>query len=206
MDKDLIKQFSEKNESMLKDKLVLDLNNNKDSLFQALDNFFRQKFIESKAKLIDIYESANVNLDSEQLNEFLSAYSKQVQKTARDLIVTKYKLVKDMISEVNLKESTLNKYCDFVKVSTDKYDYNFINGLNEYLEKNISKILLELAMEKDETTTANKRATELLKITLPASLCKKTIEYLKDRDGAIINNAKESFKRIKKTNSITTGK
>ena len=35
---------------------------------------------------------------------------------------------------------------------------------------------------------------------------KKTDEYIQDRKMAIINNAKESYKRIKKTYKVTTKK
>ena len=205
MDKELVEKFNEKNQKMLIEKLALDINNNKDSLFQALENYFKQKFIETRAHLIDIYQSAGATLENKKLAIFLNDYANTVQGIAKKLIIKKMDQMRIASQQVTLDESTLDEYCKNIRETTQSYQINFLKELNDYLNKDIPKHLLKLAKEKDETTVANRRARNLLIQTLPNALSKKIVEYLNDRDGAISNNAKESFKKIKKMNELSIG-
>lgn len=205
MDKELVEKFNEKNQTMLKEKLVLDINNNKDSLFQALENYFKQKFIETRAHLIDIYQSAGTVLENKKLAPFLNNYANMVQGVAKKLILDKMKEMHAAASNVTLDESTIEEYCKKISDTTQNYQEKFLQEIEEYLDKEIPKHLLRLAKDKDETTIAHRRAKDLLTKTLPNSLAKKIVEYLKDRDGAISNNARESYQKIKKMNELSTG-
>ena len=108
-------------------------------------------------------------------------------------------------SNVTLDESTIEEYCKKISDTTQNYQEKFLQEIEEYLDKEIPKHLLRLAKDKDETTIAHRRAKDLLTKTLPNSLAKKIVEYLKDRDGAISNNARESYQKIKKMNELSTG-
>lgn len=205
MDKELVEKFYEKNQKMLIEKLALDINNNKDSLFQALENYFKQKFIETRAHLIDIYQSAGTVLENKKLATFLNNYANMVQGIAKKLILEKIKTMQLASEKVTLDEATINEYCKKIVETTQNYQSEFLKEMEEYLNKEIPKHLLKLAKDKDETTIAHRRARDLLVQTLPNSLSKKIVEYLKDRDGAISNNAKESFRKIKKMNELSIG-
>ena len=61
MEHNLELEFKLKNEKMIKDKLCLDLDNNRDSLFQALSNFYRQRFIEAKNNIASMYKDASLS-------------------------------------------------------------------------------------------------------------------------------------------------
>ena len=128
-----------------------------------------------------------------------------VQGVAKKLILDKMKEMHAAASNVTLDESTIEEYCKKISDTTQNYQEKFLQEIEEYLDKEIPKHLLRLAKDKDETTIAHRRAKDLLTKTLPNSLAKKIVEYLKDRDGAISNNARESSQKIKKMNELSTG-
>ena len=128
-----------------------------------------------------------------------------VQGVAKKLILDKMKEMHAAASNVTLDESTIEEYCKKISDTTQNYQEKFLQEIEEYLDKEIPKHLLRLAKDKDETTIAHRRAKDLLTKTLPNSLAKKIVEYLKDRDGAISNNARESYQKIKKMNELSTG-
>ena len=123
----------------------------------------------------------------------------------KKLILDKMKEMHAAASNVTLDESTIEEYCKKISDTTQNYQEKFLQEIEEYLDKEIPKHLLRLAKDKDETTIAHRRAKDLLTKTLPNSLAKKIVEYLKDRDGAISNNARESYQKIKKMNELSTG-
>ena len=124
---------------------------------------------------------------------------------SKKLILDKMKEMHAAASNVTLDESTIEEYCKKISDTTQNYQEKFLQEIEEYLDKEIPKHLLRLAKDKDETTIDHRRAKDLLTKTLPNSLAKKIVEYLKDRDGAISNNARESYQKIKKMNELSTG-
>ena len=144
-------------------------------------------------------------LENKKLAPFLNNYANMVQGVAKKLILDKMKEMHAAASNVTLDESTIEEYCKKISDTTQNYQEKFLQEIEEYLDKEIPKHLLRLAKDKDETTIAHRRAKDLLTKTLPNSLAKKIVEYLKDRDGAISNNARESYQKIKKMNELSTG-
>ncbi len=198
-------EFKKKNEQMLKDKLCLDLDNNKDSLFQALSNYYRQRFIEAKNNILSIYKDANQNVDVELIDQVLFDYGKVIQNESKKVLLEEFMHLKECTSCIELSDKSIKNYYLEVEVTFEKYIESFSMELDKCLNEEVTKDIKRLNKEED-LVILNNRIEYLFKNSLPNSIIKKTDEYIQDRKMAIINNAKESYKRIKKTYKVTTKK
>ena len=198
-------EFKKKNEQMLKDKLCLDLDNNKDSLFQALSNYYRQRFIEAKNNILSIYKDANQNVDVELIDQVLFDYGKVIQNESKKVLLEEFIYLKECTSCIELSDKSIKNYYLEVEVTFEKYIESFSMELDKCLNEEVTKDIKRLNKEED-LVILNNRIEYLFKNSLPNSIIKKTDEYIQDRKMAIINNAKESYKRIKKTYKVTTKK
>ena len=87
----------------------------------------------------------------------------------------------------------------------EKYKELLNKELSKNLNSEISKYIDQLNAN-DDLEVLNNRIDYLFRHSLPKSIIKKTDEYIQDRKMVIINNAVDSYKRIKKTYKTTTKK
>ena len=205
MEHNLELEFKLKNEKMLKDKLCLDLDNNRDSLFQALSNFYRQRFIEAKNNIASMYKDAGLSYDLDLIDNVLFSYGRVIQNESKKVLIEEFMHLKESTELVELTDKSIKNYALEVEITFEKYVDSLKKELDENLDNEITKYVDKLNTS-DDFVILNNRIDYLFRHSLPKSIMKKTDEYIQDRKMAIINNAKESYKRIKKTYKVTTKK
>lgn len=205
MEHNLEQEFKLKNEQMLKDKLCLDLDNNRDSLFQTLSNFYRQRFIEAKSNIISMYKDAGLSVDFDLIDKVLFSYGRVIQNESKKVLIESFMHLKECTEMVELSDKSIKNYNLEVEITFEHYTDALEQELNKNLDKEVTKYVSELDIN-DDLVILNNRIDYLFRNSLPKSIVKKSDEYIQDRKMAIINNAKESYKRIKKIYKITTKK
>lgn len=203
--KDLDLEFKNKNEQLLRDKLCLDLDNNKDSLFQALSNFYRQRFIEAKNNMLSIYKDANKDIDLSLIDNVLFSYGRVIQNESKKVLIEEFMHLKECTKLVKFDNKSIKNYTLEVEITFEKYVESLKKELDKIIDSEIEKAIDKLNT-KEDLVILNNRIEYLFKHSLPNSIIKKTDEYIQDRKMAIINNAKESYRRIKNTYKLTNKK
>ena len=184
IDNDIKKMFYKKNQEIIINKLLLDLDNNIDSLLATMDNIIYLEFAIYKDKLINI----DVN-SSDNIENVVDMYEDYLKKKIRDILSIK----KDKCSSY-LKNEVLNNdiedYKGILFETTGYVDDTLLEEIEKYLNTKLKKKISSDWYEKNID-----KASFFLEEKLTKDIVKKLISQLKDRDVIIYNNAYESYQK-----------
>ncbi len=187
IDNDIKEMFYKKNREIIKNKLILDLDNNIDSLVATIENIIYLEFAIYKEKIFTI-DVGNINKN--KVAKILESYQKSINKIIAELIGIKKEKCSFFINELVMKDSIIS-YEDTLEKATDDIFSKFLSTMEKYVDEDIiSNLIVD-----DWYLHNDKKINFYLNEKLGKDLFDKIILQLKDRDKIIYNNANESFKK-----------
>lgn len=192
-DKEIKEMFLKKNKEIIKNKLILDINNNIDSLVATIENIIYLEFGVYKEKLFCINPE---NINKKKINSILNQYQEYINKKINDLINIK-KIECSNFIEQNDFSKEIDAYTILLEKTTNNIENKLLNLIITYIDE---EIISNLVSEEWYLNNDNK-IEFYLNEKLGKDIFDKILLQLKDRDKIIYNNAKESFEKYLTLNS-----
>lgn len=193
IDNDIKEMFYKKNREIIKNKLILDLDNNMDSLVATIENIIYLEFAIYKEKILNI----DINkIEKKKVEEILENYQKYVNERVVEFIEEKKEKCSSYVNEVDLKDG-ISDYELILKNTTNDVKDRLISNVESYIDDDIvSSLVIE-----DWYLYNDKKIGFYLNGKLGKDLFEKIILQLKDRDKIIYNNASESYEKYLSLNN-----
>ena len=137
MNIDLKEMFSEKNQDLFLNKLIIDLDNNTDTFKLTSKNIIKIELAKLLSSLRRIYNKYLVNIDEEKLKEVLSNNKNTMLIEINLLIDKKCEQNKQYIKDTEKKDNCNNKYI--------KSYHKHINDVEKEFEDNLNLVVRETA-------------------------------------------------------------
>lgn len=196
MDENIAKLFKEKNDKILVDKLLLDIDNNDDSLRLTLNNKIRLATLKLQKRLNDLFKSNNVEYDMKSLSQIIEELIEIVKKyvfSQVDLRKTTF------ISMVNSNPIDLYESASLENKNDIHIRYN--SGINniiyvELLDKLLSEYKLNDLSLKDDLV---ERCLKKYDFELSSSIEDSII----DRNTSLKNVSGETINKVAELNNKT---
>lgn len=205
MDNTIIEMFKEKNDKILIEKLLLDLNNNNDSLRLTINNkidlVVSVKFLK---KINNVLKNTEIEYDIKTLNDIVEQTKKTIKEESEKILeIRKQKIEHEIVnnfSGVENLSSTIEKSEEELKTQIE----TFINKLiYEQTQNNIFDLYkFKSVDQKEEVISTLKRFDSELTLNV--------LTPLTERNCSLKNIMKETEDKVielnEKTTEITTGK
>ena len=183
-DNDIRELFYKKNKEIIINKLLLDLDNNIDSLIATMDNIIYLEF--------GIYKEKIVNIDNEKTKEIykiLNGYEECLKEKLK--------------KEVSFKKDKCSTYLKGSFLDNKVFKYKeMLDSTTKYIEEMLPEVIDDLLTKKVKNKLPkdwyykNKEKTNFfLDEKLSSDIVSKLLLQLRDRDTIIYNNAQESYQK-----------
>ena len=193
MDNDIKEMFYKRNREIAIKKLLLDFNNNINSLEATILNITYLEFAIYREKILNIDNNLKNRSTVEKL---IINYEKKINTKIKQLMQDKINSCTQYIENMNI-DKNIKKYEEILKKDTDKFCNELSKFVKQYIDKEIiSKLLIsEWYMRND------KKIYFFLYEKLGKDLLKKIISQIKERDIIIFNAANESYEKYLQLNA-----
>lgn len=194
MNEDLNKKFAEKNNEIFKNKLIIDINNNNESLVISLHNMLNMMFDDAKVKLQEIFESI---LYKENIESYINEIKTKFIMKIDSLLLLKKDTLLEFINNLSVESMQADLYQDKIKSLNEQIFLEIDNLYKNELDNVEIKIdeLYNNQFLNDRYSDFYQRFKNLL------------VEKIKmqffDRDNNLVNNYQESYKKYIDINKIT---
>ena len=184
VDKDIKELFYKKNQEIIVNKLLLDLDNNIDSLLATMDNIIYLEFAIYKEKIVSLdYKRAK------QIKNLIEKYSKYLKDKFRVVVSLKKDKCSDYLKNKVL-DHDISQYKKILNQTTKKIEDELLLEISVYLEEKIKR---KLPIDCDNSNL--NKLSFFLDQKLTNDIVDKLISQLLDRDIIIYNNAQESYQK-----------
>jgi len=193
MDNDIKEMFYNKNKEIAIKKLLLDFNNNIESLEATVLNITYLEFAIYREKILNI--DANLK-NKKTVEKLINSYEKKINTKIKQLMQDKIDSCTQYIEKLDI-DKNINKYEKKLNKDTDKFCNELSKFIKQYIEKElISKLLIsEWYMRND------KKIYFFLYEKLGKDLLEKISSQIKERDVIIYNTANESYEKYLQLNA-----
>lgn len=186
-DKEIKEMFLKKNKEIIKNKLILDISNNIDSLVATIENIIYLEFGIYKEKLFNIDVE---KINRKKVNSIFNDYQEYLNNKTKELINLKKKACAVFIEGDNLNRE-INDYEVILDSTTNDIENKLLKLIMVYIDENI---ISNIVSEEWYLNNDNK-INFYLNEKLGKDIFDKVISQLKDRDKIIYNNAQESYEK-----------
>lgn len=197
MDNTISAIFKEKNEKILFDKLLLDIDNNFDSLLLTINNKIALSTPKLIKKVNDILFNYQIDYDLKSLTELLNQEVEKINKMVVDLL----ELKKTKLKEAIQKDSsfTTSEFDTVIDESTKEFREGFDVSMNKV-------IYLDLSGEISKNYNLEEEAINDLNTYLnnyDMSVSDAIIDSIEYRDNTLKNITKETYNKYIELNNKT---
>jgi hypothetical protein len=194
MNEDLNKQFALKNSEIFKNKLIIDINNNNESLVISLHNMLNMMFDDAKLKLQEIFESI---LYRENIDLYISEIKNKFLIKIDSLVLFKKDNLLEFINNLSIDSMESGLYQDKIKELNEQIFLEIDNLYKDELDD--IKIKIE---ELENNQFLNDRYNDFYQRFKNLLIDKIKMQFF-DRDNNLVNNYRESYKKYIDINKIT---
>lgn len=197
MDNTISAIFKEKNEKILFDKLLLDIDNNFDSLLLTINNKIALSTPKLIKKVNDILFNYQIDYDLKSLTELLNQEVEKINKMVVDLL----ELKKTKLKEAIQKDSsfTTSEFDTVIDESTKEFREEFDVSMNKVIYLNLSgAISKNYNLEEEAINDLN---TYLNNYDM--SVSDAIIDSIEYRDNTLKNITKETYNKYIELNNKT---
>lgn len=197
MDNTISAIFKEKNEKILFDKLLLDIDNNFDSLLLTINNKIALSTPKLIKKVNDILFNYQIDYDLKSLTELLNQEVEKINKMVVDLL----ELKKTKLKEAIQKDSsfTTSEFDTDIDESTKKFREEFDVSMNKAIYLDLSGAISKNYNLKEEAI--NDLNTYLNNYDM--SVSNAIIDSIEYRDNTLKNITKETYNKYIELNNKT---
>lgn len=186
-DKEIKEMFLKKNKEIIKNKLILDISNNIDSLVATIENIIYLEFGIYKEKLFNIDVE---KINRKKVNSIFNDYQEYLNNKTKELINLKKEACSVFIEGDNI-DREINDYEVILDSTTNDIENKLLKLIMVYIDENI---ISNIVSEEWYLNNDNK-INFYLNEKLGKDIFDKVILQLKDRDKIIYNNAQESYEK-----------
>ncbi len=197
MDNTISAIFKEKNEKILFDKLLLDIDNNFDSLLLTINNKIALSTPKLIKKVNDILFNYQIDYDLKSLTELLNQEVEKINKMVVDLLELKKTKLKEAIQ--NASSFTTSEFDTDIDESTKKFREEFDVSMNKAIYLDLSGAISKNYNLKEEAI--NDLNTYLNNYDM--SVSNAIIDSIEYRDNTLKNITKETYNKYIELNNKT---
>lgn len=197
MDNTISAIFKEKNEKILFDKLLLDIDNNFDSLLLTINNKIALSTPKLIKKVNDILFNYQIDYDLKSLTELLNQEVEKINKMVVDLL----ELKKTKLKEAIQKDSsfTTSEFDTVIDESTKEFREEFDVSMNKVIYLDLSGVISKNYNLEEEAI--NDLNTYLNNYDM--SVSDAIIDSIEYRDNTLKNITKETYNKYIELNNKT---
>ncbi len=197
MDNTISAIFKEKNEKILFDKLLLDIDNNFDSLLLTINNKIALSTPKLIKKVNDILFNYQIDYDLKSLTELLNQEVEKINKMVVDLL----ELKKTKLKEAIQKDSsfTTSEFDTDIDESTKKFREEFDVSMNKAIYLDLSGAISKNYNLKEEAINDLNAYLNNYDMSVSNAIID-SIEY---RDNTLKNITKETYNKYIELNNKT---
>ncbi len=197
MNEELNKQFAVKNDAIFKNKLVVDINNNSESLVLTLNNLLNLMFEDAQGKLQEIFESI---IYKENIQLYIDKIRKIFFPKLEEILLYKKNKLLNFVDHFDIGSIKVSSYQEQIKTVNDQV----FSEIDTLYQNHVDHIILEINELKtnqflyERYTDFYQRFKNLLKEKIKMQFF--------DRDNNLINNFNESYNKYININKNTIDK
>ena len=197
MDNTISAIFKEKNEKILFDKLLLDIDNNFDSLLLTINNKIALSTPKLIKKVNDVLFNYQVDYDLKSLTELLNQEVEKINKMVVGLLDLKKAKLKEAIQKAS--SFTTSEFDTDIDESTKKFREEFDVSMNKVIYLDLSGAISKNYNLKEEAI--NDLNTYLNNYDM--SVSDAIIDSIEYRDNTLKNITKETYNKYIELNNKT---
>jgi len=199
MDDNIINLFREKNSKIFIDKLLLDIENNAESLQLTVENKIALAVPKLLKRLSEVFNEYKISYEMQGLNDCLKDHEMNVKIIVDSLLANKKEMLaqslsgKEAITPQSIDDATDHN----TQLFKEKFDLMINNAIYMQLQNNISQ---RYKLHDDEVKEALARCLNKYDLMLSGSV----MQAIYDRDNTLKNITNESYQKYSELN-IKTG-
>lgn len=207
IDMNINELFSEKNQELFFNKLIMDLDNNMDTFKLVTKNIVMIEVAKLLSSLKKIYIKYSIDIDDSQLKKLLGNTKNELLETATIVIEDKYLMNKKYIEEnqkSSVTKSYLKNYQDHIDNSEKSFEDSLNLGIKEVTEINFYNSLVSIYPCSNEEMQFD--LLDAVNIQFTNNLINRISEESKHRNRTLKNISDETYTKYleirKKSNNI----
>lgn len=201
MDKTIEELFKEKNNQILKDKLLLDIDNNDDSLRLTSKNKVMLITSNIVRKINSLLRDNEIEYDVKTLKEMFEQYSDNIVRYVYELLSVRRNNISNSISEGN--KTSLDDLEKTINECTSEFKTKFEPGLDQIIHSSLREDILGKYTFKEEEQKDN---LVLILERYDSELYQSIDTCLLERNISLLNMFKETSNKVLELDIKTTGK
>lgn len=191
--------FQEKNSKILRDKLLLDINNNIDSLKITIDNHMMLLLEKYLKKISTLFNELDIEYTISELDDLLKKNKEDIRKKVFELLEEKIEYVKNSETETESKDD-LTLFQEKIDASTETFKVKFKSTLNEEIYINLKEsILLKSKISSEDDLVS---LSQLLN-DYDNRMYSDTIDFIYYRDISLKNTTNATYERYVDMQSVS---
>lgn len=201
MDKTIEELFKEKNNQILKDKLLLDIDNNDDSLRLTSKNKVILITSNIVRKINSLLRDNEIEYDVKTLKEMFEQYSDNIVRYVYELLSVRRNNISNSISEGN--KTSLDDLEKTINECASEFKTKFEPGLDQIIHSSLREDILGKYTFKEEEQKDN---LVLILERYDSELYQSIDTCLLERNISLLNMFKETSNKVLELDIKTTGK
>jgi len=201
VDKTIEELFKEKNNQILKDKLLLDIDNNDDSLRLTSKNKVMLITSNIVRKINSLLRDNEIEYDVKTLKEMFEQYSDNIVRYVYELLSVRRNNISNSISEGN--KTSLDDLEKTINECTSEFKTKFEPGLDQIIHSSLREDILGKYTFKEEEQKDN---LVLILERYDSELYQSIDTCLLERNISLLNMFKETSNKVLELDIKTTGK
>ena len=193
--------FKEKNSEILREKLVLDIGNNDDSLQLTVKNKILLITSNTIRKINCLLRENNVEYDVRTLTELFNSYGQDIITLVFGILNNRKKFLSENVTSEN--RTSIQELTDSINEFVEEFKNNFELRLDEIIHITIREDFLSKYTFKDETT---KEELIMILERYDSDLARSVNEAVLERNANLLNIFRETNEKVSELDNKTTGK
>lgn len=201
IDMNIDEMFSEKNQFLFLNKLIMDLENNTDTFKIASKSIVMMEIAKLLSSLKKMYDKYSVNYDETKIKELLTGTKKSLLEDINAAISNRYATIKNHI-DVQNKQSINKEYLKKYYSHIDESETIFENDLNVEIKQDTEVVLFEqlIKLYPSVSEEMHNDMLVIVNIELTQNLISRIIDESTHRSKTLKNMADESYKKYLELN------
>lgn len=201
VDKTIEELFKEKNSTILRDKLILDIGNNDDSLQLMVRNKIKLITSNTVRKINTLLKESNVVYDVKTLIDLFNRYDEKISIFVCEILDERKKFLSDSIISEN--KTSFQELSDSVAAFVQVFKSRLESGLDEIIHLDVRDDFLSKYIFKEEF---QKEDLIMILERYDSELANSISEAVFERNTNLLNVFRETSEKVLELDNKTTGK
>lgn len=193
--------FKEKNSAILREKLVLDIGNNDDSLQLMVKNKIQLITSNTIKKINSLLRENNIEYEVKTLTDLFNSYSEDIINLVCGILNNRKKFLSETVTSEN--RTSLQELTDSIDEFVEEFKNNFERRLDEIIHITIREDFLSKYTFNDQLT---KDELILIFERYDSDLTRAINDAVLERNSSLLNIFRETNEKVLELDNKTTGK